>query len=154
MNNCSRLIAAFKSRSIFSPQHPDWQEPLRAARSRLADAAPPCWLRILEGDDLWAYVDASGPRVIEHSAEVDEAWRAWWEEAVDFDVTDRLAEIQTPTLLLGGKQDPVVPVSNLLLLHERIPDSELVIFEEYGHTPMLDGPADYRSELKRFLEGL
>jgi proline iminopeptidase len=141
-------------RSICSPQHPDWQEPVRAARSRLSDAAPPCWLRIREGDDLWTYVDASGPRVIEHSAEVDEAWRAWWEEAVDFDVTERLAEIQTPTLLLGGRHDPVVPVSNLLLLHERIHDSELVIFEEYGHTPMLDGPADYRSELQRFLEGL
>lgn len=141
-------------RSIFSPQHPDWQEPLRAARSLLADAAPPCWLRIREGDDLWAYVDASGPRVIEHSAEVDEAWRAWWEEAVVFDVTDRLAQIPTPTLLLGGEQDPVVPVSNLLLLHDRIHGSELVIFDDYGHTPMLDGPADYRSEVQRFLEGL
>ena len=142
------------SLSIFSPRHPDWQEPLGAARSRLADASPPCWLRIREGRDLWAYVDASGPRVIERSVEVDEAWREWWEEAVDFDVTDRLVEIQTPTLLLGGKQDTAVPVSNLLLLHERIHNSELVIFDEYGHTPMLDGPADYRREVQRFLEGL
>ena len=73
---------------------------------------------------------------------------------MDFDVTDRLAEIPTPTLLLGGSQDPAVPVSNLLLLHERIHDSELVIFDDCSHTPMLDGPAEYRSEVQRFLERL
>ncbi len=70
---------------------------------------------------------------------------------MDFDVTDRLEEIEIPTLLLGGKQDTVVPVSNMLLLDERIRGSELIIFESYGHTPMLDGPGDYRMEVLALL---
>jgi len=135
--------------SVFSPRYPEWQDALLAESCRLEVTSSPHWLRIRDG--LWAFVDQSGPRVIDQSDEVSEPWRAWWREAVHFDVRDRLNDIRVPTLLLGGEQDPVVPVSNMLMLHERIRNSELVIFEQQGHTPMLDAPVDYQREVRRFL---
>jgi pimeloyl-ACP methyl ester carboxylesterase len=49
-------------------------------------------------------------------------------------VTDRLAEIAVPTLILGGGQDQIVPPAATRLVAERIPGARLDVDPECGHT--------------------
>ncbi|MEE8398272.1 MAG: alpha/beta fold hydrolase [Desulfobacterales bacterium] len=49
------------------------------------------------------------------------------------DSYDRLPEIKTPTLIMSGDADVIVPVENSRLLADKIPNSELVVFEGMGH---------------------
>jgi pimeloyl-ACP methyl ester carboxylesterase len=49
-------------------------------------------------------------------------------------VTDRLAEIDVPALLLAGEQDQVVPLESTRLVAERLPDATLVTDPGTGHT--------------------
>ena len=50
-----------------------------------------------------------------------------------WDVTPRLGEIRAPTLVLVGQEDVICPPSQAKILHEGIPESELVFFEHSGH---------------------
>lgn len=54
-------------------------------------------------------------------------------ELESYNVTSRLGKINTPTLILVGRYDFVCPPSQAQILHEGIPNSELVIFEKSGH---------------------
>jgi pimeloyl-ACP methyl ester carboxylesterase len=49
-------------------------------------------------------------------------------------VTDRLGEIEVPTLVLAGELDQVVPLAATRLVAERISGAELVTDPECGHT--------------------
>lgn len=50
------------------------------------------------------------------------------------DVADQLGKIACPTLVTAGTKDIFVPYPFSKLLHERIPGSEMVDFEGWGHT--------------------
>jgi 3-oxoadipate enol-lactonase len=55
-------------------------------------------------------------------------------EAIMFhDTYDRLPQIKAPTLVISGTADRLVPFENSQLLAYRIPNAELVIFENVGH---------------------
>jgi proline iminopeptidase len=64
------------------------------------------------------------------SAQANKAGDAITEE---WDFTPRLGEIRTPTLVLVGREDVICPPSQSKIMHEGIPDSELVVFEQSGH---------------------
>ena len=49
-------------------------------------------------------------------------------------VTDRLGEIQVPTLVLAGGQDQVVPTDATRMVAERIPRARFEVDPESGHT--------------------
>lgn len=49
-------------------------------------------------------------------------------------VTDRLAEIDVPTLVLAGERDQIVPLESTRLVADRIPGALLVTDPECGHT--------------------
>lgn len=49
-------------------------------------------------------------------------------------VTERLGEIDVPTLVLAGEQDQVVPLASSMLVAERIPGAHLVTDPQCGHT--------------------
>jgi pimeloyl-ACP methyl ester carboxylesterase len=48
-------------------------------------------------------------------------------------VTDRLAEIRVPTLVLAGGQDQVVPLASTRLVAERIPGARFEVDPDCGH---------------------
>jgi len=50
-----------------------------------------------------------------------------------FDTHDRLPQIRTPTLILHGKRDILVPPENGSILAEAIPNAKLVHFENSAH---------------------
>ncbi len=62
-----------------------------------------------------------------------------------FDLTNRLAEIKVPTLIVVGRHDWITPLAASEELAMGIPGAELVIFENSGHSPQ-------QEEHERFIE--
>jgi pimeloyl-ACP methyl ester carboxylesterase len=52
---------------------------------------------------------------------------------MEFDAFDRLKKIKSPTLVVGGGKDILVPPENSRIIAEAIPNAKLVIFDEAGH---------------------
>jgi proline-specific peptidase len=69
----------------------------------------------------------------------------------DWDVTERLGEIRLPTLILGGEHDEARP-PHMRDMHERIPYSELVIFEDASHLCFYEKRDEFMARVNDFLE--
>jgi proline iminopeptidase len=67
-----------------------------------------------------------------------------------WDRTDRLGEIDVPTLITVGRYDEVVP-SCAETMHRGIKGSQLVVFEESAHLAHLEEPERYLQVLRTFL---
>jgi L-proline amide hydrolase len=70
-----------------------------------------------------------------------------------FDISDRLAEIEVPVLLVSGAYDEVRP-EVVAAMHERLRDSEWVLFEESSHMPHIEEPERFREVVEAFLAGV
>lgn len=57
-------------------------------------------------------------------------------------LNDELHRVKAPTLVIWGRHDRVIDVSCCDILKSRIPDCHCVIFEDVGHVPMLERPAE------------
>jgi proline iminopeptidase len=68
-----------------------------------------------------------------------------------YDVRPQLGNIRVPTLVLAGRHDWVTPVGESEQLAERIPDAQLVVFEESGHMPFIEEQDLFVETVKRFV---
>lgn len=68
-----------------------------------------------------------------------------------FDVRDRLGEIAVPTLVVGGKADRMMPLSNSAFLAEHIPNARLTVIEEAGHFMMVEKTPQVSQAIVAFL---
>jgi pimeloyl-ACP methyl ester carboxylesterase len=66
---------------------------------------------------------------------------------------DRLGEIDVPTLLCHGCDDPIFPVTWSERAGELIPESTVRTFERCGHWPPREHPARFMRLLEAFLAG-
>lgn len=69
------------------------------------------------------------------------------------DVRPFLGRITTPTLLIWGARDTLVPVAFGEDMRQNIASSELAVLRGAAHNPMVDRPADFNRLLLRFLDG-
>lgn len=58
---------------------------------------------------------------------------------------------ETPTLIVWGDRDPIIPVEHGLAAHALLPDSRLEIFNGAGHFPQLDDPLRFAELLTDFI---
>jgi len=63
----------------------------------------------------------------------------------------KLASIHSPTLVVWGRQDELIPVSSGEKLRDGIPGAKLVVFEHCGHVPQLEKAAEFNQALVDFL---
>jgi L-proline amide hydrolase len=70
-----------------------------------------------------------------------------------WDITDRLHEIATPTLLVSGRHDEATPLI-VGQIRERIPGAEWVIFEESSHMPHVEEPEAFLETVEGFLRAI
>lgn len=63
----------------------------------------------------------------------------------------RLGEIGAPVLVIWGDKDGLIPVSAAYEFKQRIPQAELAIFENVGHVPMEEVPAESAAAVRTFL---
>lgn len=65
---------------------------------------------------------------------------------------DRLGEINTPTLIITGADDVLVPPQNARYLVGKIPDAQLVLSENSGHGLMFQYPDRFSEKVIVFLK--
>jgi len=63
----------------------------------------------------------------------------------------RLHRMRTPTLVLSGAADPIVPPVNARLLARRIPGAELEIVPDAGHLLLMEHPDHVATRIASFL---
>ena len=62
-----------------------------------------------------------------------------------------LHRIISPTLIIWGKQDAVIPLKQAYYAKEKIPDSKLHIVEQCGHMPNFEKPEEFNRVVLDFL---
>jgi 3-oxoadipate enol-lactonase len=67
---------------------------------------------------------------------------------------DRLPTINIPTLIMVGEDDPGTPVSASEAIHQRIPNSKLVIIKSARHLSNVEQPEFFNTNLLTFLNSL
>jgi pimeloyl-ACP methyl ester carboxylesterase len=69
------------------------------------------------------------------------------------DTTARLGEISTPTLVIGGNEDPFFSEDLLRETAEKVPDATLRIYEGVGHGVPKERKRRYEEDALAFLKG-
>jgi pimeloyl-ACP methyl ester carboxylesterase len=71
-----------------------------------------------------------------------------------YDTTNipKIKTIQTPTLVLWGEQDLLIPMENAKRFHDDLPNDTLVILKNMGHVPMEENPVESLKPVLDFLK--
>jgi pimeloyl-ACP methyl ester carboxylesterase len=69
-----------------------------------------------------------------------------------YDSSGKLDRLTQPTLVAHGTDDRVLPVENARLLHDRIPDAELELFEGGQHLFFIERADAVTDRIREFLE--
>lgn len=77
-----------------------------------------------------------------------------FKKIVNEDLTPLLGSIKTPTLLLWGKNDVMVPLQHAYLMVSKIPGAKLKIIKSGGHRFPYDEPEIFVKEVVEFLNTL
>jgi proline iminopeptidase len=73
-----------------------------------------------------------------------------WESLGDFDLLQRVEQVECPVLILHGRQDPI-PLEASEALARALSDARLVVLEHSGHVPYVEAPDALFSAIARFL---
>lgn len=68
------------------------------------------------------------------------------------DISDRVKEIECPTLIMWGTEDTWVDVENAERFNQDIPNSKLIMYEGVGHVPMEEAPMKTVKDVVAFLK--
>lgn len=63
-----------------------------------------------------------------------------------------LLAVATPTLLVWGRQDAIIPVECGELYRDALPNARLEVIDQCGHSPALEKPAQFLSAVRAFLD--
>ena len=63
----------------------------------------------------------------------------------------RVAAVASPTLVMHGSLDRLIPVAAAREMHRRRPDWQFEVLNRVGHVPMLETPGRFMSVLRRWL---
>ena len=82
-----------------------------------------------------------------------------WDKALwDFTLADRdpgiekrASRLATPTLVITGADDRIVPTQHTIDLAARIPGSSLVVLPDCGHVPQEECPEPFMDAVREFL---
>lgn len=117
------------------------------ARQDEAMASPGWRERDPEAFDYCLSVDLEAPPrrfAVERQRDAMNGWSGY----------GRLSAIAVPTLVLCGKDDPMVPPANSVSLATEIAGAQMVLIPRCGHLPMLEQPQAVRDAVFAFLDGL
>jgi pimeloyl-ACP methyl ester carboxylesterase len=131
------------------------QGQLHQTLTGVRDSAPVTGIAIEKiGDLMIRAVDALTPsakRMAETGMLGDSPGMLAATSLLDFNFGPAILKIQTPTLILWGKNDHVVPPRIAHLLDDRIADSQLTFVDGAGHVPMKDQPELFASLVSGYL---
>lgn len=76
-------------------------------------------------------------------------WQNW--ACQEHDTLDRLSEIQMPTLIMAGAQDPICSPTCTAWMSERLPNSRTVMFDGCSHFFLMEDAPKFMSQLESWL---
>jgi pimeloyl-ACP methyl ester carboxylesterase len=123
----------------FSMETEDWGERVRAL-------APLAFSEGYDAELLEAFIEKKSRDVQDPGG-----YRAQIEAALGHDTYDRLHEIASPTLIVTGDEDRVIPPLSSNVMHEAIPGSRLVEIEGAGHLFFIEKPEESLELINGFL---
>jgi 3-oxoadipate enol-lactonase len=123
----------------FAFETDDWAERMRAL-------APFAFAPGVDGPFLEGFIEKKSADV-----QAPEGYRGQVEAALGHDSYDRLPQLSSPTLILTGDSDAIIPAASSEVLHERIPGSRLEVVAGAGHLFFLDRPEKTLALLDEFL---
>ena len=65
-----------------------------------------------------------------------------------------LSKVNTPSLIVWGKQDAIVPLECGELYQHALPNATLKVIDRCGHSPHLEKPNEFHAVVGEFLSGL
>jgi len=77
-------------------------------------------------------------------------WRPYMHSVT---LPDLLPGVATPTLLVWGRQDGIVPISSCERYQECIPGARAAVIEDCGHMPEMEKPEEFAKVVLDFLGG-
>jgi len=81
--------------------------------------------------------------------------KAFWEMVINTGPSDLSwlpSRIQTPTLVITGDDDRIVPTSESVRLAEEIPNAELEKIRDCGHMPQEECPEEFMAAVRKFVK--
>lgn len=109
-------------------------EPLQWRRARMTDHEVRDYLNPIRQVRRIRYILGVGADLVDQTGSIDDA-----------------SSVELPSLIIWGDKDHLLPLPTAYELHRMMPDARLEIFENCGHCPMEDCPADFHHALSRFL---
>jgi pimeloyl-ACP methyl ester carboxylesterase len=71
-----------------------------------------------------------------------------------FDVMDRLAAVNVPTLIVNGDADRLTPLKYAQFLADSIPGARSAVIANAGHLSAVEKPAEFKAIVERFIDSL
>ena len=98
----------------------------------------------------------ASPTLVDHVVSVAarapvEVWTDLMASLVTLDLTDVLANITVPALVIAGGVDRLTPPATSRAIARRLPDARLEVLEGAGHCAMLERHEDFDQLLETFL---
>jgi pimeloyl-ACP methyl ester carboxylesterase len=124
---------------VFSMKTDDWGERMRAL-------APLAFAEGYDAELLEAFIEKKSRDVqdpVGYQGQID--------AVLSHDTYDRLGEIASPTLILTGDEDRIIPPLSSNVLHEAIPGSRLYEIEGAGHLFFVEKPEQTLEVIEGFL---
>ena len=131
------------------------------------DHLGPLIARSLSGNRGTAFLESAwyDPKLITADPDIMDGYRkplqvenwdkALWEHTKATrppDLAGRLEQITTPTLVISGAEDQIVPLANSQRLAEDIPNAILVIINQCGHVPQEECPEQFIQAVLDFFQ--
>lgn len=69
-----------------------------------------------------------------------------------FPDTALIAQVHVPALIVWGDKDEIIPLSHAERFHRDIKGSELVVFDNCGHCPMMEEPLKTKEVVEKFFK--
>jgi proline iminopeptidase len=73
-----------------------------------------------------------------------------WDSLGDYDLREGLAQVDAPTLIVHGRDDPI-PLASSEAAARALPDARLVVLENAGHVPYVEQPDALFAAIEGFL---
>ena len=149
--------AAFRaqfSEELARRQRAPWIADERAAiaTSGLRERDPAAYAkRIFELGVAGYFADPARARALTPFRVVARVQQSVWESLAGYDITDKLALVEAPTLVLHGAHD-AIPLGSSEVIASALPNGELVVLDESAHVPYVEGQDAFFAAVRDFLQ--
>lgn len=128
-SSLQEIVEANPDASPLVPRSPAEMRDLLAYVSYRPRFVPGQFLAMLHGD------------MAPHLPLLDRIFAQLLDDMLHRPLNDRMGEVAVPTLIVWGRHDRLIDVTSAEVQHQGIAGSELVVFEDVGHIPMIEQPA-------------